>query len=34
MKQHISIEVGNWKSEDIDELKDLVLSLERYPFAY
>jgi len=23
-----------WKREDIDELKDLVLSLERYPFPY
>jgi len=29
-----SFERKNWKSEDIDELKDLVLSLGRYPYAY
>jgi hypothetical protein len=29
-----SFERKNWKREDIDEPKDLVLSLERYPFAY
>jgi hypothetical protein len=29
-----SIERKKWKRDDIDELKDLVLSLERYPFPY
>jgi hypothetical protein len=30
-----AIERKKWKMDhDIDELKDLVLSLERYPFAY
>jgi hypothetical protein len=29
-----SFERKNWKSEDIDELKGLVLSLEQYPFTY
>ncbi|MBT2690852.1 hypothetical protein J7I93_22190 [Bacillus sp. ISL-47] len=27
-------ESEKWNREDIDELKDLVLSLERYPFSY
>lgn len=29
-----SFERKKWKREDIEELKDLVLSLERYPFPY
>lgn len=29
-----SFEREKWYREDIDELKDLVLSLERYPFPY
>jgi hypothetical protein len=29
-----AIDRNKWKREDIDELKDLVLSLERYPSPY
>ena len=29
-----SFEREKWNREDIDELKDLILSLERYPFPY